>query len=132
MRKTLTGFAAVFMCLFVFTGCIFGKTLEERLSSSDIKRLNDEVYNTYVKGSDIYKDATVEIEGNNITYKVYFKIFMDDLQLIAFKSNIRNAGIESEIEKVKNDIQKKSGIRPEKISFIFYTSDNREIVTIAQ
>ena len=39
MRKTFIGAAVIFMCLFMLTGCYFGKTLEERIGARQIESL---------------------------------------------------------------------------------------------
>ena len=66
MRKTVSAFLAVFMCLFLFTAC-GGRTIEERISKAQLQKMCDEVKSD-PQFKSVFSDVKVEVEGNNITY----------------------------------------------------------------
>ena len=130
MRKKITSVVAVFMALFVFVGC-GKKTLEQKVSKDELKAMNDSAYNMYVKNSTTYKDVKIEIEKNNITYKLYYAMDLTDDQKAEVKSSIESSGLKESIADLKDQFEKDVGIRPDKVTYIYYGNDDEEIVTIA-
>ena len=130
MRKTLVSIVAVFMCIFMFAGC-FAKTIEQKISPAEIEKLCDEMkedsyFQTY------YRDIKIEIEENHVTYKYYYKMDLDDDQIDAVKDSLENSGLQDQIDGLKDTFKKDCGIRPDKLSFSYYTNDDQLIVTIEE
>ena len=130
MRKTIVSIVAVFMCIFMFAGC-GARTIEQKISASQIEKLCDEMkedsyFQTY------YKDVKLEIEGNHVTYKYYYKMDLDDDQIDQVKESLENSGLQAQIDGLKDDFKKDCGIRPDKLSFSYYTNDDKLIVTIEE
>ena len=130
MRKTIVSIVAVFMCIFMFAGC-GAKTIEQKISDSQIQKICDEMkedsyFQTY------YKDVKLEIEGNHVTYKYYYKMDLDDDQIDQVKESLENSGLQAQIDGLKDDFKKDCGIRPDKLSFSYYTNDDKLIVTIEE
>ena len=128
MRKTLVSIVTVIMCIFMFAGC-GAKTIEQKISSSQIEKLCDEMkedttFQTY------FRDIDIEIEENHVTYKYYYKMDLDDDQIAAVKESIENSGLEGQIDDLKDTFKKECGIRPDKLSFSYYTNDEKLIATI--
>ena len=59
MRKTFIGAAVIFMCLFMLTGCYFGKNLEERIGARQIEKLEETLKNQSEIQND-FEDLKVE------------------------------------------------------------------------
>ena len=130
MRKTLVSIVAIFMCIFMFAGC-FAKTIEQKISPAEIEKLCDEMkedsyFQTY------YRDIKIEIEENHVTYKYYYKMDLDDDQIDAVKDSLENSGLQDQIDGLKDTFKKDCGIRPDKLSFSYYTNDEKLIATIEE
>jgi len=130
MRKTLVSIVAVFMCIFMFAGC-FAKTIEQKISPAEIEKLCDEMkedsyFQTY------YRDIKIEIEENHVTYKYYYKMDLDEDQIDAVKDSLENSGLQDQIDGLKDTFKKDCGIRPDKLSFSYYTNDEKLIATIEE
>ncbi len=128
MRKTVSAFLAVFMCLFLFTAC-GGRTIEERISKAQLQKMCDEVKSD-PQFKSVFSDVKVEVEGNNITYEYYIKVDWDSMQMTAFKTAVQNSDLKDEIAKLKDQFEKQSGIRPEKITYKYYTYHDEILVTV--
>jgi hypothetical protein len=126
MRKTFIGAAVIFMCLFMLTGCYFGKTLEERIGARQIEKLEETLKNQSEIQND-FKDVKVEIKENHITYKFYYAIYIDDLTYLGMKSGLLTSDYSEQIDKYKDEIEKRYKIRPSIVTLEFYTSDGRKI-----
>lgn len=126
MRKAVVSAVSVIMCIFMLTGCFFGNTLEERMTPRQRQRIADEI-KAQPEFDDYFKDVTVDVEENHIYIKYYFAIYMDELQITAMKSFLLNAGYEQDIRELKDEVEKIYGIRPDIVTFEFYTTDDRQI-----
>lgn len=130
MRKAAVSVLVVFMCIFMFTGCIGGGlTLEQRISSSQLEELNKEIKNVPLF-STTFKDAKVEVEGNHVTYKYYYKMDLNAEQVAAVKSSLESSGLDKEIEKLKASIKKDYGISDSTITYIYYNNDGSVVAKI--
>ena len=130
MRKTLVSIVTVIMCIFMFAGC-GAKTIEQKISPAEIEKLCDEMkedsyFQTY------YRDIKIEIEENHVTYKYYYKMDLDDDQIDAVKDSLENSGLQDQIDGLKDTFKKDCGIRPDKLSFSYYTNDEKLIATIEE
>lgn len=126
MRKAVINVVAVLMCIFTLAGCYRGNTLEERINQKDI----DYVISELKSDPDIaanMRDVTLEVKENSIYCNFYFKTYLDDSQIVAMKSALLQAGYEKELIALKDKFEKQYKIRPDLISYAFYTSDDRLI-----
>ena len=71
MRKTVASVLVIFMALFMFAGC-GSKTLEQKVKPADLQKMVDEMKENSLFKS-VYKDAAIEVKGNDVTYKYYYK-----------------------------------------------------------
>ncbi|MBR2992253.1 MAG: hypothetical protein IKF31_03005 [Clostridiales bacterium] len=126
MRKAVINVMTIFMCIFLLAGCYRGNTLEERINQREIDYVIDELK----KDPDIkanMRDVTLEVKENSIYCNFYFKTYLDDTQIVAMKSALLQAGYEKQIIELKDKFEKQYKIRPDLISYAFYTSDDRLI-----
>lgn len=130
MRKVASCILVVFMCLFAFTGC-FGGTIEQRVTKAQLDQMCEEIKSNPLFKS-AYSDVKVEVEDNHITYKYYMKDNMDSTQMEAFKINMQDSGLKGQISELKDSFEKQSGIRPDKITYQYYTPNDQLIVTIEE
>ena len=123
MRKAAVSAVSIVMCIFMLTGCFFfGKTLEERMTPRQRQRIADEI-----KAQEGFDEYFKDVEENHIYIRYYFAIYMDDLQITAMKSYLLNAGYDQDIRELKDEVEKFYGIRPDIVTFEFYTTDDRQI-----
>ena len=122
MRKTLVSVAVIFMCIFMFTGCYSGNTLEERVSDRQLRKMEEQLMeNSEIRQS--FNDVKIEVSGNHITYKFYFSMYMDETQVIQAKSYLLNSNYDSQIANYKEQFEKAFKIHPSLVTFEFYTPD---------
>ena len=130
MRKTLVSVVAVFMCIFMFAGC-GARTIEQKISDSQIEKLCEELKEEPGFQTN-FKDIKIEIEENHVTYKYYFKMDLDEDQIATLKDTLENSGLQEQIDGLKDTFKKDCGIRPDKLSFSYYTNDDQLIATIEE
>lgn len=126
MRKAAINIMVVLMCIFTLAGCYRGNTLEERINQREI----DYVIEELKKDPDVrdnMREVTLEVKENSIYCNFYFKNYLDDTQIVAMKSALLQAGYEKELIELKDKFEKQYKIRPDIISYAFYTSDDRLI-----
>ena len=129
MRKAVAGVLAVFMCLFIFTGCFNDRTLEQIVTPQNIEEAKKMAMDQ-PEFAKTFRAVDVEFDDNNVTCKYYLKETFDSSQLTVIKSRIETCGYEKQIIELKNKIEKESGIRPEKLTYEFYTNGGQIITTI--
>ena len=99
-----------------------GDVAQNELSStrSNILLLNGEAYSDY----------SVEISGNKLTYKYYFNQYSDE-ELSYIKEALEADDSWSEtIITIKDEIEQSCAIRPDSVTFVYYTADGQELFTI--
>lgn len=128
MRKTVASVVVIFMCLFMFAGCR-PKSIEEAVKPADLQKMVDEMKENSLFKS-VYKDASIEVKGNNVTYKYYYKQSMNEAQIAQVKKSLEGSGLEKQIDGLKDSFKKSCGIRAEKIAFEYYTGDGELIATV--
>ena len=128
MRKTIASVLVVFMALFMFAGC-GAKTLEQKIKPADLQKMVDEMKENSLFKS-VYKDASIEVKGNSITYKYYYKQSMNEDQIAAVKAQLEKSGLDKQIDSLKSNFKKSAGIEPDSIAFIYYSGDDVEIAKI--
>lgn len=118
------------MALFMFAGC-GKKTLEKSVKPAELQKMVDDM-----KGSALfqstYKDASIEIKENTITYKYYYKMDLTEEQIALVKAQLEKSGLDKQIDSLKSSFKKSTGIEPDEIAFIYYTADDVEIARIAK
>ena len=130
MRKTIASVVVVFMCLFMFAGCK-PKTIEAAIKPADLQKMVDEMKENSLFKS-VYKDASIEVKDNDVTYKYYYKQELDDAQIEAVKAQLEKSGLEKQIDSLKDTFKKSCGIEPDTISFIYYDGADKEICKISK
>ena len=130
MRKTIASVVVVFMCLFMFAGCK-PKTIEAAIKPADLQKMVDEMKENSLFKT-VYSDASIEVKGNEVTYKYYYKQTMDDEQIEKVKAQLEKSGLEKQIDGLKDNFEKSCGVRAERIAFAYYTSDGKLIAEIAK
>lgn len=126
MRKKIISVFTVLMCAFMLVGC--KNTIEKKYSKKQIQEMNDQAYEQYVKGSSDYKDVKIEIKGNVIYYKYWFNYELDDSQIAILEAG--EDSLKKQIPSIKDGIKKDCGIKPEKISYIFYDVNDEEVFRV--
>ncbi len=121
MRKTATGIVSVLMCIVMFTGCFMGKTLEERISQRDRDRFAQEMAKQE-DFKDFFDRAELDVQGNQLFFRVYIGQYLDQSQEIAIKTQILNMNEDAQITQIKDKIEKAYKIRPELVTVEFYSS----------
>lgn len=124
MRKRVLAVFVSLLCVFMLAGCA-KKTLEKKISKSDLKELNDNAYEQYVKTNPLFRDIKVEIDGNNLYYKCYLARDLTSDEIMDMQ--IGSSDLIDFIFQLKDGIEKETGIRPEKIGYYYYGVDD-EIV----
>lgn len=120
----------IFMALFMFTGC-GKKTLEKSVKPAELQKMVDEMKESALFKS-TYKDASIEIKENSITYKYYYNKSLTEEQIAAVKAQLEKSGLDKQIDSLKSTFKKSTGIEPDEIAFIYYTADDVEIAKIAK
>lgn len=120
------------MCLFMFAGCR-PKSIEEAFKPADRQKMEDELKNNALIKAN-YSDVKIDIAGNNVTYKYYYKQDFSDEQIAAAKAQIEKTGssLKGQIPSLKNQIKKAcGGIEVETMAFEYYTKSGKLITTIS-
>ena len=120
----------IFMALFMFTGC-GKKTIEQKIKPAELQKMVDEMKDSALF-KNTYKDASIEVKENTITYKYYYKKSLTEEQIAVVKAQLEKSGLEKQIDSLKSSFKKSAGIEPDEIAFIYYTADDVEIVKIAK
>ncbi len=122
MRKIVTGIITIFLCIFMFTGCFAGKTLEERVSQRDRDRFAEEIAKS--DGfSDFFDHAELDFKGNHMYVRAYIGVYLDQSEQLELKSMLLNTNEDAQIDDIKDKIEKAYRIRPTIVTMEFYTSD---------
>ncbi len=129
MRKVVSSVLVVFMCLFMFTGCHDDRTLEQKISKSEIDRFVNEQKQTqdYIQNCD---DMSLEIKGNEIYLTFRVKYSLNNEQMQEFKRLAEMSAVRSTIEPTKDRFEKFYKTRPDKISVKYYTKGGQLICNI--
>ncbi len=128
MRKTVASVLVVFMALFMFAGCR-PKTIEAAIKPAELQKMVDEMKENSLFKS-VYKDASIEVKENTVTYKYYYKQDYTPEQIAQVKEKLENSGLEKQIESLKDSFEKSCKIRADKISFQYYTASGELIANI--
>lgn len=105
------------------------RTLEDVLDRAILQSEIDKLKETSTF-KDAYKDATVEIRGNDIIYKYYYNKSMTADQIKRVRQALEQSDLKSTIEVLKDSVERACGIRPTSIIYTYYTADDVEIASI--
>ncbi len=106
------------------------KTIEQAIKPEELQAMIDKLKDSSVF-KDNYDDAKIEISGNNIVYKYYYKLDMDDAQIEKVKTQLENSTLKSQIPTLKNSFKKSYGVAAESITFEYYTKSGKLIASIS-
>ena len=132
MKKIAAKILVIVMACFMLASC--GKvTLETMFNTKagqqQIQDTKDQMLSAY---AGYYSDFDMIAEGNSLTYNYYLAPEMDELVDTLKETLPTSADWDSEIEKVKNDIESSSKIRPEAITYAYYASNGDLIWSITK
>ena len=100
-------------------------TLEDFYTASQIKQMNDQLYDAYVKNNSQYKNVKIDIKGNTIYYKYWFNFELSDDMIASLEAS--EGELQSQIPAVKDQIKSETGIKPKKVVYIFYDVYDDEV-----
>ena len=100
-------------------------TLEDFYTASQIKQMNDQLYDAYVKNNSQYKNVKIDIKGNTIYYKYWFNFELSDDMIASLEAS--EGELQSQIPDVKDQIKSETGIKPKKVVYIFYDVYDDEV-----
>jgi hypothetical protein len=110
------------------------KNLEKLMSSAMAKKEFEKVKTEFLlDNGEVYSDYKMEISGNELIYSYYFVKEYDREKLDVIKKALESDDSWAEtIENVKDDIEQTSKIRPDTVTFIYFSFDGSEIYKITQ
>lgn len=126
MRKTATCILTIFVCIFMFTGCYAGRTLEERISQRDRDRFAEEVQK-YDGFSDFFDHVEMDVKENHLYFKAYIGVPLDRSEELALRSQLLTMDGDDQIKSIKDKIEKAYRIRPSIVSIEFYTLEGAKL-----
>lgn len=133
MKKLVSRILLPLMACLMLVACGAPSSLEEILTSdaavAETEKAKEDLLSQY---SDTYSDYAMEVSGNNLTYKYYY------VEELSASADDLKAALEAEsswsdlITQTKDEIEKTSKIRPESVTFAYYTADGTEIFSITE
>ncbi|MBR3635315.1 MAG: hypothetical protein IKN47_03885 [Lachnospiraceae bacterium] len=82
---------------------------------------------------DVYSDYEVVVSGNDIIYKYYYISDYSDEMLESVKEALETDSTWSDTVKgIKDEIEQTSLIRPDTVTFAYYSFDGREIFKVTE
>ena len=129
--KKIFVFIVTFFAIFILLACGKPDTLEEVMSGDVAQNeLSSTRSNILLLNGEAYSDYSVEISGNKLTYKYYFNQYSDE-ELSYIKEALEADDSQSEtIITIKDEIEQSCAIRPDSVTFVYYTADGQELFTI--
>ena len=123
----------IFVCIFI-TACGSQKTLESVMSTdSALTKIDDVRIRLLNEHGDVYCDYKVKVSGNDIVYEYYYIPDYTDEMLDSVKNVLETDTTWSEtVNSVKDEIEQTSLIRPDSVTFAYYSSDGREIFKVTE
>ncbi len=133
MKKFSAKVLVLVMATVLFCSCGKVLTLETVFNSAAGQKQIEETKASMMESfAGYYSDFDMYAEGNNLIYKYYFAPEMDEMADTLKETLPTSADWESEIEKVKDDVESSSKIRPESITYAYYTSEGEEIFSVTK
>ena len=123
MRKKILSVISVLTCVVMLAGC-GKKTLEKKVSSSELKQMNEQASAMIANNSE-FKDCKIEINGNDLVYKYWFSFELSDAQVSALE---KSAGsLESQAKTLKSQLEKNYNLSNITVSYIYYDVNDKEV-----
>ena len=123
MRKKILSVISVLTCVVMLDGC-GKKTLEKKVSSSELKQMNEQASAMIANNSE-FKDCKIEINGNDLVYKYWFSFELSDAQVEALKTSA--SSLESQAETLKKNLEKSYNLSGITVSYVYYDVNDKEI-----
>jgi len=129
MKKTILKALTAVALVLSLTACGAPKTLETLMTAEAIQTETENVKKELLSSyGDVYSDYAMEVKENSIIYKYYYTADYTGEMVEALKASLKDSvDWSSSVNDVKNEIESSAKIRPESISFIYYTADGEEI-----
>ena len=132
MKKLVSRILLPLMACLMLVACGTPSSLEEILTTEAAMQETEKVKEQLVTEYDgVYSDYKMEVTGNNIVYKYYYSEeyseYAEDL-----KAALAEEDWSATIENSKAEIEKSAKIRPESITFAYYTADGTEIYSVTE
>jgi hypothetical protein len=104
------------------------------MSTESAKDKAQEVKNSILsQNRDIYSDYSMEISSNDVVYKYFYKADFSDEDIQKIKKALEDEKNWSDtINSIKDEIEQTSSIRPSSVTFIYYTSDKKELFKVRE
>ncbi len=132
MKKFATKVLALVMVCVCLASC-GAVTLESMFNSKAGQQQIESMKSSVMNGfEDVYKDFEVKAEGNNLIYNYYFTSDYDAMKDQLKSSLPDSMNWENEISKLKDEIEKTSKIRPESVTYAYFTSTGEEIFSVTK
>lgn len=129
MRKRIIAFVSVIMCAMMFAGC--KNTLEKKVSKKELKEMNDQAYEQYVKNDDSIKDIKIEIKGNEVIYKYYFNMELSEDQIALMQKNVESASNKKMVENIRDGLADAYKLKDVTVTYIYYDINDEEIARLS-
>ena len=132
MKKFATKVLALVMVCVCLASC-GAVTLESMFNSKAGQQQIESMKSSVMNGfEDVYKDFEVKAEGNDLIYNYYFTEDYDAMKDQLKSSLPDSMNWENEISKLKDEIEKSSKIRPESVTYAYFTSTGEEIFSVTK
>ena len=125
--------AVLLACIFI-TACGSHKTLESVMSTDSAqKEIEDVRSKLLTEYGDVYGDYEVKVSQNDIVYEYYYIPDYTDEMLESVKKVLEaDTSWSDTVNSVKDEIEQTSLIRPDTVTFAYYSSDGREIFRVTE
>ena len=132
MKKLVSRILLPLMACLMLVACGTPSSLEEILTSeaavAETEKAKEDLLAQY---SDTYSDYAMEVSGNNLTYKYYYVAEYSD-SAEDLKAALEGTDWADLINQTKDSIEKETKIRPETVTFAYYTAEGTEIFSVTE
>ena len=134
MKSFVLKTIAISLACIMLTSCGSKKTLESVMTTeSAVKEVADVRDKLLSEQGDVYSDYEVVVSGNDIIYKYYYISDYSDEMLEIVKEALETDSTWSDTVKgIKDEIEQTSLIRPDTVTFAYYSFDGREIFKVTE
>ena len=133
MKKNILKVVAAVLACMMLIGC--GTTnLETIMNTSAAKAEIDKVREDLLaQYGEVYSDYSLEVKENDLIYNYYYTADYDADMLASIKEALEaDASWSDTIEGVKNEIEQSSKIRPNSVTFAYYSADGEEVFKVTE
>lgn len=118
MKKKNVFLIAVLMLSMLFIACGKPKTVEDIFNKPMVKQALDKQKENELKNNPELSDVQISVSGNELEFDFFYAEGIE-LKPSMFEADDSTA---KQVEKMKDDFENDTGIRPETIVFKFYNS----------